>query len=134
MSDALGPSRGGDRASGRDESPSWAERLLMAISGVFTVLLFGYVVWQGATTPASAVPSASVVGTEPAPEGVLVTVVLENPQDVGLVTAVVEVDCGDPPPSLTFEHVPADGRRTGYVVCPPEEASPTARLSSWTEA
>ena len=118
-----------------DEGPSLADRLIVVTSTVFTLLLFAYVIWQGATTPIDASPTATVVGTDTLQDGsVEVTVEFENPQDIGLVSATVEVDCGTPPPELTFDHVPADDRRTGYVICPSGTENPSASVTSWTEA
>lgn len=120
---------------GEDKSASPAERLLMVVSSVFTVALFAFVLWQASTTPVMAEPTATIIGTETLPGGDLkVTVDFRNEQDVGLVMATVEVDCDTPPPELTFEHVPADDRRTGYVICPPGTENPTATVSTWTEA
>lgn len=120
---------------GDDEGTSPGERLLMAVSVAFTLLLFAFALWQGVTTPTAAEPTASVAGTETLPDGdVRVAVVLRNAQDTGLVLATVEVDCGTPPPELTFEHVPADDVRTGHVRCPPGTEAPNATVSAWTEA
>jgi len=63
-----------------------------------------------------------------------VTVIFRNAQGVGLTTATAEVDCDTPPPELTFEHVPVDDRRTGYVICPPGTENPTVTVSTWIEA
>lgn len=126
-----------DRSSpeGADERSSWAEHLLMVASAVFTVLLFAYVIWQGATTPVGAAPTATVVGTERfAGDEVKVTVAVQNPQDVGLVMVTVRVGCDAQSPELVFEHVPADDRRRGYAICPRETENPTATVSTWTEA
>lgn len=111
------------------------ERILVAASVIFTVVLFSFVLWQAATTPTTAEPTATVTGTETLPSGdVKVSVSFRNAQDIGLVIATVEVDCDTPPPELTFEHVPADDRRAGYVICPPGTTNPTATVSTWTEA
>lgn len=135
-----------DRSNGADsrsdqpsddegEGSAWAERLLMAASVVFTVLLFAFVLWQASTTAAVAEPAATVTETEPLPGGdVKVTVSFRNAQDIGLVAATVEVDCDAPPPEITFEHVPAGDRRTGQVVCPSGTENPTASVSTWIEA
>ncbi|QLG62557.1 hypothetical protein [Halorarum salinum] len=138
MSDGSGGAEGrNDRAGdgGNDEGGTWGERLLVATSVVFTVVLLSFVIWQASTTPAMAEPTASVTGTETLPGGdVKVTVRFRNAQDVGLVIATVEVDCDAPPPELTFEHVPADDRRTGHVICPPGSGDSTATVSTWVEA
>lgn len=118
-----------------DEGSSLAERVFMAMSVIFTVALFSFVIWQASTTPTMVEPSATVTDTEQLPGGeVKVTVSFRNPQDVGLVMATVEVDCDTPPPELTFELVPADDQRTGHVICPPGTTDPTATVSTWTEA
>lgn len=120
---------GGDRRETR------VERLVMAVSVVFTLLLFAYVSWQAVTTPSAAEPSAAVTGTEQLTTGqVAVTVTLRNEQDIGLVSATVVVDCGTPPPEITFEHVPTAGRRIGTVVCPAGTTAPNATVSAWIEA
>lgn len=120
---------------GNGEGSTWAERFLMVMSVIFTVALLSFVLWQALTTTATPIPTASVTATETLPGGdVQVSVVFRNPQSVGLVMATVEVDCDTPPPELTFEHVPADGRRTGTVICPPGTTNPTATVSTWTEA
>lgn len=107
----------------------------MVASAGFTLLLFTYLLWQAVTTGGAADPMATVIGTEPLPSGdVKVNVALRNAQDVGLVMATVEVDCDTPPSELTFEHVPADDRRTGHVICPPGTENPTASVSTWIEA
>lgn len=138
MSDGPGEANGrrdGSSDGGSDEDASWVERFLMATSAAFTVALFAFVVWQAATTPAGGVPTAQLADTDTLPnDDVLVTVTFRNQQDVGLVVATVEVDCDTPPPELTFEHVPADDRRTGHVVCPPGTENPTVTVSTWIEA
>lgn len=48
--------------------------------------------------------------------------------------ATVEVACVRPPAEVTFEHVPADDRRAGYVTCPAGTTAPEATVASWTEA
>lgn len=138
MNDGLGGAEGqNDQVADdkNDEGSTWIERLLMAASVAFTIVLFSFVIWQASTTPATAEPTANVTGTETLPGGdVRGTVAFRNAQDVGLVMSTVEVDCDTPPPELTFEHVPADDRRTGYVICPPDTGNPTATVSTWTEA
>lgn len=138
MSDASGGETGRDERSadgGDDAGASWAERLLMVISVAFTLALFAFVIWQGATTPAAGEPTAQVTGTETLPSGdVKVAVDFRNPKDVGLIRATVEVDCDTPPSELQFEHVPAEDRRTGHVICPPGTENPSATVSTWIEA
>lgn len=138
MSDDPGGTDGSTGRAGRGENAddsSWIERALMAVSGIFTMILLLFVLWQALTTPASVDPMAAVTATETLANGdVRVTVTFRNEQNGGLTMALVEVDCDTPPPALTFEHVPADDRRTGYVICPPGTTNPTASVSAWTEA
>lgn len=118
---------------GSDE-PSTAEKVVMGISVTFTVLLFAYVLWQAIITPSAVSPEANVIGTSTMTDGdVRVRVELINNQDIGLTLATVEVDCSSPPPELEFQHVPADGRVTGYVTCPSGTSSPEASVSTWIE-
>ena len=64
----------------------------------------------------------------------LVHVLFEASGDRGLASATVEVDCERPPPDLTFENVPADGRERGTLVCPAGTTDPNASVSSWEPA
>lgn len=135
MTDEPTGDRGSDGQSSDDEESSWAERLLVAVSAGFTLLLLSYVVWQSMMIPVTAEPTATITETESLSSGDLkVTVELRNAQYVGLVMATVEVDCATPPPEITFEHVPADDRRTGFVVCPSGTQQPNVTVSTWTEA
>lgn len=107
----------------------------MAISVALTLALFAFVVWQAMTTPTGIPPQASVVGTQSMPDGsVEVTVRLDNPSDVGLQMATVEVDCTSPPPEIQFQNVPADDYQVGYVRCPGGTSGPDASISWWIEA
>lgn len=118
-----------------DEGPSTMEKVVMVVSVTFTVLLFAYVVWQAAVTPSGVAPEANVIGTSQMADGdVRVNVEIVNSQDIGLLTATVEVDCTTPAPSVDFQHVPADGRMTGYLTCPPGTSNATASVSAWIEA
>lgn len=124
-----------DRARSKSDEPSTAEKAVMAISVAFTVLLFGYVIWQAAVTPSTGSPEANVVGVSTMEDGsVRVNVELINERDLGLITATVEVDCASPPPEIAFQNVPADSRSTGYVTCPPGTSNPSASVSAWIEA
>ncbi|MFC6732979.1 MULTISPECIES: hypothetical protein [unclassified Haladaptatus] len=113
---------------------SLPERVLIVVSTAFTIALFVFVVWQGVATPTFAAPTAAVGNVTPLPNGDLrVAVILENQQNVGLSSVTVAVECDTPPPELTFENVPADDRRLGYVVCPAGTKNATATVSSWIE-
>ena len=130
-----GNDRGGAASSGRRGDPdevSTAETLVMVLSVAFTLALFGVAVWYALTGPAAPAPTVHVVGSQPAPDGgVAYAVELRNPGDVGLVSATVEAGCTDPPPEIVFENVPADGRRTGTVVCPAGTSDPAVTVSTW---
>lgn len=109
-----------------------AEKVVIAASVGFTLLLFAYAGWQMATPAPADVPQASVVGTDAYENGsVAVTVELRNPTDVGLVTATVELSCDSPPPEVQFSFVPASSTRTGTLVCPAGTMDPSVTVSSW---
>lgn len=125
-----GGSNGGDDG-GSDDVPA-AEKVVMAASVAFTVALFGVAVWYAVTGSGAVAPTVSVVESQPTADGgVAYTVVLHNPGDVGLVSATVEAGCADPPAEVVFENVPASGRRTGTVVCPPGTTDPAVSVSTW---
>lgn len=99
----------------------------MTTIAIFTVTLFAFVIWHGATTPAAAEPTATVTGTKTLPGGdVKVTVQVRTVQKIGLVKATVEVDCDTPrrsSPSSIFRRM-AGGRtiysaRRGPRIRPP---------------
>jgi hypothetical protein len=114
---------------------STAEKVITAISVAFTVLVFSYVAWHAVKPPDGTHPEVEVVGTEQADDGsVLVHVVFEGFGDRGLASATVEADCEQPPPKLTLEHIPADGRERGTLVCPPGTTDPSVSVSSWEPA
>lgn len=119
-------------SAGEDE-PSAAEWAVMAVSVAVTLLLFGFVAWHAATTPADAIPEATVTGTQPAEDGrVIVAVEVYNPGNTGLKSVTVSADCANG--SITFEHVPTDDRRSGTLVCPAGTEDPSAAVLSWIEA
>ena len=128
-------SRGVDGASTESdlEAASRTEKAIMIVSALFTVGLFAFVAWNAVTgATGSTAPEATVIGTTTAPNGdVIATVELRNPGDVGLISATASVSCGDPPPELEFQMVPAGGRPTGSVVCPAGTTDPTATVSNW---
>lgn len=105
----------------------------MVVSVAVTVLLFGYVAWQAATVPADGVPEATVTGVETTGDGrVAVEVELTNAGRTGLESVSVGVDCAEE--EIDFQHVPANGRRSGVVVCPAGTEEPSAEVNSWIEA
>lgn len=132
-----GNGRTNEQNDGKNEQqePSTAEKVVTAISVAFTVLVFSYAVWHAVEPPDGTHPEVEVVGTERADNGsVLVHVLFKGSGDRGLASATVETDCTQPPPELTFEHVPADGRERGTLVCPPGTTDPSVSVSSWEPA
>lgn len=116
-------------------SPGPIERTVMAVSALLTLTLLAYVGWHAWTAPPDANPSARVVSVETLDAGqVAVSVEILNDSGVGLLSAVVEVDCDEPAPSVEFANIPAGGRRKGHVVCPEGTVAPTASVASWVEA
>ena len=129
-----GGSGDGTGNGGGSDEVSTAEKVVMVVSVGFTALLFGFALWQALTGPGALAPTVSVVGSQQAADGeVVYTVALGNPGDVGLVSATVEAGCADPPTEVTFENVPADGRRVGTVVCPPGTNDPELSVVSWIQ-
>lgn len=135
----VGSSGGGGEDSSADsgsghgsDQVSAAEKIVMVASVAFTVALFGFALWQALTGPGALAPTATVVSSQPVQDGgVQYTIELRNPGDVGLVSATVEAACTDPPAEIVFENVPADGRRSGTVVCPAGTDDPAVSVSSW---
>lgn len=122
----------GARESDQREETPWTEKAVIVLSVGLTLLFFGYAGWQIATPPSADEPQVSVVGTETMADGnVAVTVSLQNPTDVGLVSATVESDCATPPPGVQFTFVPAASNREGTLVCPPGTTDPSAALANW---
>lgn len=120
-----------NHGSGRS-GPSTVAKAVMLISIVFTVLLFVYAGWQIATPPSTGPPQASVVGMDSLETGsVAVTVRLQNPSDVGLISATVESNCSSPPPEVQFSYVPARSTRTATLVCPPGTTDPAVSVANW---
>lgn len=126
----------GRRGTDADENGvSTVERAMTVVSVTVTLALLGLVVWQSMTAPADVQPRVGVVGVENGSEGrVEVTVELVNVGSVGLASATVEVACGSPPRSVTFQHVPASGRRQATVVCPTGTTDPDVSVATWQEA
>lgn len=107
----------------------------MVLSVLFTLSVIAYGGWHMATTPDGTTPNATVVETESIPSGeVAVTIRLTNPGDVGLVSATVEADCSDPPPSVQFTYVPASSTGEGTLVCPSGTTTPNVSVSNWVTA
>lgn len=122
------------QGDGEDGSPSTAEKVVMVVSALFTLVFFSFALWQVVAAPATGDPTVRVADTRTTAGGeVVVTVELRNTQDVGLSTAIVEAQCTSPPTELTFQHVPSGGRRTGQIVCPPGTEDPKVSLASWIE-
>lgn len=118
--------------SGGDDEPSAAEWAVATVSVAVTLLLFGYVAYHAATVPPGATPGATIEGTETTADGrVLVTVEVHNVGSTGLESVTVSADCTTA--SLTFEHLPADARRSGTLVCPAGTEGPTASVLAWIE-
>lgn len=139
--DGAGNRRGGgdgDDGGGTDADAndvSTVERAMTVVSVAVTLALLGLVVWQSMTAPTDVQPRVGVVGVENGSEGrVEVAVELVNVGSVGLDSATVEVACGSQPRSVTFEHVPASGRRQATVVCPAGTTEPNVSVTSWQEA
>lgn len=136
-----GDGDGGQQDHGRrnqsgqgQQGQSTVERAVSVASVAVTLALLGFVAWQAWTVPAAENPEARVVDTATLPNGgVEVTVEFVNDQDVGVVSATVELSCGSPPAEVTFEHVPAGGRATAHVVCPPGSSDPAATVRTWQE-
>lgn len=118
--------------SGGDDEPSAAEWAVMALSAAVTLSLFAFVAWHAATTPAGGPPEATVIGTEPAGDRLVLTVEVHNPKTIGLESVTVSVECANE--ALRFTHVPTNARRTGTVVCPATATDPSAAVQNWIEA
>lgn len=122
---------------GDDESgpPARVEMVVIAVSTLFTLALFAYVLWQATLGSTAVAPAAHVVDTTRLPGGdVQVEVAVENDRGRGLETVTVAVHCTSPPAEMTFDHVPVDGRRIGFVVCPPGTGTPEVTVTGWQEA
>lgn len=115
------------------------EAVIMIVSALLLVGLFGYIAAQAIVAPAAAQPNATVDSVERMPSespqagSLRVTVSLENEGETGLTSAEVAVRCGSVERSLSFTHVPGQGRQTGTVVCPPG-TTPDASVVTWIEA
>lgn len=115
--------------------PTRAEKAFMAASAAFALLLFGYLLYQAITSPTGLPPEVEVTGVETMESGEMhVQVRLTNRGGAGLLVAEVTVACGDDPPTLLFQHVPAEGAREGHAVCPPGTTLPEARITHYVLA
>lgn len=102
----------------------------MAVSVAVTLLLFGFLVWHAVTIPAAGAPSATVTDTEETEQGLVVSVEVTSPGSTGVNSVTVGVDCASE--SIQFRHVPANGHRSGGVLCPAGAEDPSAAVRSWT--
>ena len=136
-------SDGGDASNASEEdtassarAPGTAQKAAMVAGGVLTAIVLAYLVFQFATVAPTAPPRATVIGTEPLPDGrVAVTVALHVPEHTGLTTATVSSSCwSSQSASTTFSNLPADSTWTGTVICPAGTTNPTASVDSWVEA
>lgn len=117
-----------------DREPSTVEKAVSVFSVAFTLALLGFVAWQAWTVPPAENPQARIVATAELPDGsVETTVELVNDQDVGVVSATVELSCGSPPVTVSFTNVPAGGRAEAHAVCPPGTGNVTASVRTWME-
>lgn len=109
---------------------------LVVASALLTAGLFGFLVHQAVTSSEGTRPEVAVASTERLPGGgLVVTVSVANHADGGFRQVVVSVDCGETPPEVTFENVPAEGRREAEVMCPPgTPGPPDATLVTWERA
>lgn len=130
MRDRIGPL---ERADRRD-APDAAERASMVASAMVALVVFSYMAWQAVVLPDAPVLSARVLDVATTEAGVEVRVEVRNDGGVGLRAVEVSVDCAERAPALTFENVPASGRRAGVLVCPAGTAAPTASVTSWIPA
>lgn len=117
--------------SGTEDVPFF-EKVVMVVSVLFTLSLLGFAIWQALTGAGAVAPAVGLAGSEETADGVRYTVELRNRGDVGLASVTVAVQCTDPPTTLTFENVPAGGRRVGTVVCPSGTSDPTVSIVTWT--
>lgn len=118
-----------------EQQTSTGEWLVMVVSVLLTLSLLAYGGLQIVTTPEATTPTATVSETETLPSGdVAVTVQLDNPADVGLVSATVEANCTTPPPSVELEYVPAASTRRATLVCPGGTTEPDVSVADWVRA
>ncbi|AEN06750.1 hypothetical protein Halar_3131 [halophilic archaeon DL31] len=115
------------------------ESIVMVMSVLLIVGVLGYLVSQAIVTPAAPEPTTAIEAVEPFPKDgagtdtVRVTVSLANEGETGLQSVEVLVRCGGIERSLVFSHVPANGHRTGTVICP-QGTTPRASVVTWIES
>lgn len=103
------------------------EKALIVLGVAIALALFGYLVYEAATTPSGARPEVTV---EPTDEGAWV--VLRNAGGAGILQARVSVTCaGEEVPDIEFGNIPADSRRRAHVPC---EGAVEAALGWWSAA
>lgn len=126
----------GNGGNGGDDGPSTAEKAVTVVSVLFTLLLLAFLISQALNVPAEATPEAHVERVEELPGNrTAVTVVMRNPSNEGLLTATVAVGCTQPPPTISFTHVPTDGRQKAVLVCPGTvDSDVTANVTVWQSA
>lgn len=134
-----GNQSGGDDSDGErpgsddtDGDTSTVERAVIAGSVVLTVALFSFVAWNAVAGPSEARLDVGVERIETTDDGgTLHEVRLVNPGDRGFERATVVVECGDPPRTLVFEHIPPQSERRATVACPGGASDPSASVVSW---
>lgn len=121
----------------RDRDPTsvaFVEETVMVLSGLFTLALFGFAIWQAVTGAGAVDPSVVVTDSRETADGeVMYEVELRNEGDAGLVAATVHARCESPPIELGFENVPAGGYRRGTVVCPSGTDDPRVLVTTWIQ-
>lgn len=115
------------------EGPSLAEITTVIVSVVVTLTLFGYVVFQAVTAPSGPELTVEQIKVEQKGDSVEVHVLLTNEGGVGVRSVEVEIPCDDPPPSVTFENVPASGRREAVLSCPADAEKLEPEVSTWVK-
>lgn len=113
------------------DGPDAAELAMIALSVLTTVALFAYVAVQAATGPSGPALAAETERIEPRGDELHVQVVVRNDGGTGVRSVTVEVPCDDPPPSQSFQFVPAGGHRRGVFVCPAGADDVQPSISAW---
>lgn len=129
--DRVDEEREGEQSSGA----VFLERAVVVVSVLLIASTLGYVLWQASVTAEVANPRVNVQSIEPVDGGehLHVTVELDNRRGPGLASTQVAVECGGTEREVEFEHVPAGGRRTATVTCPPG-SEPEAVVETWKDA
>lgn len=113
---------------------SVAEIVSVTVSVVVVLALFGYVTFKAVTAPDGPHFQVEQVKVEPMGDEVAVHVFLRNQGSVGVRVVDVEIPCDDPPPSVSFPHVPASGERRAVLICPADAEDLQPKVSGWIEA